>query len=39
MGCIKSKEVIHIDSISQQNLEPDPPVQHFIKDAVKQNMI
>ena len=35
MGCIKSKEVIHIDSISQQNLEPDPPVQHFIKDAVK----
>ena len=39
MGCIKSKEVIHIDSISQQNLEPDPPVQHFIKDAVKQKSI
>ena len=39
MGCIKSKEVIHSDSISQQNLEPDPPVQHFIKDAVKQKSI
>lgn len=39
MGCIKSKEVIHIDSISQQNLEPNPPVQHFIKETVKQKSI
>lgn len=32
MGCIKSKEIIHIDSISQQNIEPDVPVEHFIKE-------
>ena len=35
MGCIKSKEIIHIDSISQQNIEPDVPIQHFIKDSSK----
>ena len=37
MGCIKSKEIIHIDSISQQNLEPDLSAQHFIKDNSKNN--
>ena len=35
MGCIKSKEIVHIDSISQQNIEPDIPVQHFIKENSK----
>lgn len=37
MGCIKSKEIINIDSISQQNLEPDLSAQHFIKDNSKNN--
>ena len=38
MGCIKSKEIIHIDSITQQNIEPDVPVQHFIKDSSKKKL-
>ena len=38
MGCIKSKEIIHLDSITQQNIEPDVPVQHFIKDSSKKKL-
>jgi serine/threonine protein kinase len=33
MGCIKSKEVVHLDAISQQNVDNSPPIKTNKKET------